>query len=287
MAEASRIQADRTVRSRALPPGWLPRERNVPAVMGVLNVTPDSFSDGGKFLAAGDAIVQAERMIADGADIIDVGAESTRPYAGQQPVSAEDEISRLRPVLQPIAALATPVSIDTMKAEVARFALDQGAVIVNDVWGLQRDPEMARVVADFSAPLVAMHNRSAVDPAIDIMLDIASFFARTLEIADKAGIARERIALDPGIGFGKTPEQSMTALARLTELHRFGCPILVGASRKRFINAVIASEPHQRIGGSLAAHLVAARNGVAIIRAHDVAETVQALRVNAAIEGLR
>jgi dihydropteroate synthase len=287
MAEASRIQADRTVRSRALPPGWLPRERNVPAVMGVLNVTPDTFSDGGKFLAAGDAIVQAERMIADGADIIDVGAESTRPYAGQQPVSAEDEISRLRPVLQPIAALATPVSIDTMKAEVARFALDQGAVIVNDVWGLQRDPEMARVVADFSAPLVAMHNRSAVDPAIDIMLDIASFFARTLEIADKAGIARERIALDPGIGFGKTPEQSMTALARLTELHRFGCPILVGASRKRFINAVIASEPHQRIGGSLAAHLVAARNGAAIVRAHDVAETVQALRVNAAIEGLR
>jgi dihydropteroate synthase len=287
MAEASRIQAVRTVRSRALPPGWLPGERSTPAVMGVLNVTPDSFSDGGKFLVPGDAIAQAERMIADGADIIDVGAESTRPYGGQRPVSAEDEISRLRPVLQHVVALATPVSIDTMKAEVARFALDQGAAIVNDVWGLQHDPEMARVVADFSAPLVAMHNRSAADPAIDIMQDISSYFTHTLEIADKAGIARDRIALDPGIGFGKTPEQSMTVLARLSELHRFGCPILVGASRKRFINSVIASEPHQRIGGSLAAHLVAARNGAAIIRAHDVAETVQALRVNAAIEGLR
>jgi dihydropteroate synthase len=142
-------------------------------------------------------------------------------------------------------------------------------------------------VADSAAPLVVMHNRTAVDPAIDIMQDIVRFFSQTLEIADKAGIARDSIVLDPGIGFGKTPQQSMTALARLSELHRFGCPILVGASRKRFISSVIASEPHQRIGGSLAAHLVAARGGAAIIRAHDVAETVQALRVHAAIEGLR
>ena len=131
-------------------------------------------------------------MIADGADIIDVGAESTRPYGGQQPVSAEEEIGRLRPVLRDVVALGTPVSIDTMKAEVARFALDQGAAIVNDVWGLQRDPDMAHVVADYSAPLVAMHNRTAADPAIDIMQDIAAFFARTLEIADKAGIARRQ-----------------------------------------------------------------------------------------------
>lgn len=275
------------VRGQALPPGWLPRERSGLAVMGVLNVTPDSFSDGGKFLARADAMAQAERMIADGADLIDIGAESTRPYGGQRPVSAEDEIDRLRPVLRDIAALGTPVSIDTMKAEVARFALDQGATIVNDVWGLQHDPDMARVVADFAAPLVAMHNRTAADPAIDIMQDISIFFARTLEVADKAGIAREKIVLDPGIGFGKTPQQSMTALARLSELHRLGCRILVGASRKRFISSVIASEPHQRLGGSLAAHLAAARSGAAIIRAHDVAETVQALRVHAAIEGLR
>jgi dihydropteroate synthase len=287
MAEASTIQPVRTVRNPALPPGWLPVDRGFPVVMGVLNVTPDSFSDGGKFLAPQSAIAQAERMIADGADIIDVGAESTRPYGGRQPVSSDEEIGRLRPVLKDIVALGTPVSIDTMKAEVARFALDAGVSIVNDVWGLQRDSEMARVVADHAAPLVAMHNRDAADPAIDIMQEIAGFFVRTLEIADQAGIAREKIVLDPGIGFGKTPQQSMTTLARLSELRCLGCPLLVGASRKRFISSVIASEPHQRLGGSLAAHLVAVRNGAAIIRAHDVAETVQALRVNAAIEGLR
>jgi dihydropteroate synthase len=287
MAKASQVQPVRAVRSAAQTPGWPPLTRPYPAVMGVLNITPDSFSDGGQFLKPSDALAQAERMIADGADIIDVGAESTRPYGGQQPVSAEDEISRLRPVLKDIVSLGTPVSIDTMKPAVARFALDAGASIVNDVWGLQRDGDMARVVADYAVPLVAMHNRDTVDPAIDIMQDIIVFFARTLEIAAKAGIARATIALDPGIGFGKTAEQSMTALARLTELRTFGCPLLVGASRKRFISAVIASEPHQRLGGSLAAHLLAARNGAAIIRAHDVAETVQALRVNAAIEGQR
>jgi dihydropteroate synthase len=287
MAKASQVQPVRAVRSAAQTPGWPPLTRAYPAVMGVLNITPDSFSDGGHFLRPSDALAQAERMIADGADIIDVGAESTRPYGGQQPVSAEDEISRLRPVLKDVVALGTPVSIDTMKSAVTRFALDAGASIVNDVWGLQRDADMARVVADYAVPLVAMHNRNAVDPAVDIMQDITAFFARTLEIAAKAGIAREKIALDPGIGFGKTPEQSMTALARLTELRTFGCPLLVGASRKRFISAVVASEPHQRLGGSLAAHLLAARNGAAIIRAHDVAETVQALRVNAAIEGRR
>jgi dihydropteroate synthase len=253
--------------------------------MGILNITPDSFSDGGQFLDPQHAIAQARRMIAEGAEIIDIGAESTRPYGGQQPVSADEEIARLRPLLADIVALGTPVSIDTMKASVARFALDTGAAIINDVWGLQRDADMAKVAADHHAPVVAMHNREAIDTAIDIMTDIAQFFSRTLEIADRAGLARDRIALDPGIGFGKTPEQSMTALARLAELRVFGCPLLVGASRKRFISTVVASEPHQRLGGSLAAHLLAARNGAVIIRAHDVAETVQALRVAAAIEG--
>jgi len=267
--------------------GWLVPGQTYPSVMGILNVTPDSFSDGGRFLAPERALAQARQMIADGAHIIDIGAESTRPYGGQQPVSAEDEIARLRPVLADIASLGTPVSIDTMKAPVARFALEAGAVIVNDVWGLQRDANMAQVVADHPALLVAMHNREAVDPTIDIIADIASFFSRTLDIADRAGIARARVALDPGIGFGKTSEQSMTALARLSELHTFGCALLVGASRKRFISTVVASEPHQRLGGSLAAHLLAARNGAVIIRAHDVAETVQALRVTAAIEGRR
>jgi dihydropteroate synthase len=287
MTDASQRQPARAVRGPSSAPGWLALERGYPAVMGILNVTPDSFSDGGRFLDPRNALARAERMIADGADIIDVGAESTRPYGGQLPVSADEEISRLRPLLKDLIALGTPVSIDTMKPAVARFALDAGASIVNDVWGLQREAEMARIVAEYSVAVVAMHNRESVDPAIDIMRDIADFFARTLEIADKAGIAREKIALDPGIGFGKDARQSMTALARLSELRAYGRPLLVGASRKRFISSVIACEPHQRLGGSLAAHLQAARNGAAIIRAHDVAETVQALRVNAAIEGHR
>jgi dihydropteroate synthase len=287
MTEASRRQPARAVQGLLSAAGWPALERGYPAVMGILNVTPDSFSDGGRFLDPRNALARAERMIADGADIIDVGAESTRPYGGQLPVSADEEISRLRPLLKDVVALGTPVSIDTMKPVVARFALDAGASIVNDVWGLQRDGDMARIVADYSVPVVAMHNRETIDPTIDIMRDIADFFARTLEIAEKAGIARQKIALDPGIGFGKDAAQSMTALARLSELRAFGCPLLVGASRKRFISSVIACEPHQRLGGSLAAHLLAARNGAAIIRAHDVAETVQALRVNAAIEGRR
>jgi dihydropteroate synthase len=255
--------------------------------MGVLNITPDSFSDGGRFLTAVEALARAERMIAEGADIIDVGAESTRPYGGQSPVAAAEEIDRLRPVLKDIVALGTPVSIDTMKADVARFALDAGVAILNDVWGLQGDAGMAVVAAEYGVPVVAMHNRVAIDSAIDIMQDVTRYLERTLAIAAEAGIDRDRIALDPGIGFGKTAEQSMTVLARLAELKSFGCPLLVGASRKRFISSVVVSEPHQRLGGSLAAHLLAARNGATIIRAHDVVETVQALRVTAAIEGLR
>ena len=261
---------------------WL--ERPYPAVMGVLNVTPDSFSDGGRFIAPEAALVQARRMLADGADIIDIGAESTRPYIGAEAVSVEQELARLRPVLADVIALGVPLSIDSMKAEVVRFALDQGARIANDVWGLHRDPEMAALVAERDVPVIVMHNRDNADPAIDIMADMVGFFTRSLDIAAQAGIPKGNIVLDPGIGFGKTPAQSMSVLARLDELKRFGLPILVGASRKRFINSVVASEPQQRLGGSIAAHLIAAQRGADIIRAHDVAETVQALRVATAIE---
>lgn len=251
-------------------------------VMGVLNITPDSFSDGGEFLDPAAALAQAERLVADGADILDIGAESTRPY-GAKPISAKEEMARLAPILPAIVQLGVPISIDTMKADVAAWALDQGAAVLNDVWGLHRDPAMAKLAAGRGAPIVVMHNRDEADPAIDIMKDIAVFFERSLAIADTAGLSRDSIVLDPGIGFGKTPEQSMIALARLGELSQFGRPILVGASRKRFIASVSPSEPRQRIGGSLAAHLLAVQNGARIIRAHDVFETVQALRVTAAI----
>jgi dihydropteroate synthase len=262
-------------------------DRPYPALMGVLNVTPDSFSDGGRFIEPARAIDQARRMVAEGADILDIGAESTRPYGGAQPVTADEELRRLQPILPEIAALGVPVSIDSMKASVTAWALDHGAAIANDVWGLQRDPDMARVIAEHGAPVIVMHNRDAADPAIDIMKDIAAFFTRSLDIAAKAGIPSGHIVLDPGIGFGKTPEQSMIALARLDELAAFGLPLLVGASRKRFIASVTPSEPQQRLGGSLAAHLLAAQRGAAVIRAHDVAETVQALRVARAIEDKR
>ena len=204
-----------------------------------------------------------------------------------QPVAADDEKARLRDVLPAVVKLGLPVSIDTIKASTATWALDQGATIVNDVWGLQRDPEMAKLVAARNVPVIVMHNREQADARTEIIADVMMFFERSLEIAGRAGIARDRIVLDPGIGFGKTPEQSITCIARLSEFKRFGLPLLVGASRKRFINAVTPSPPDERLGGSLAAHLLAVRNGAAIVRVHDVAETVQALRVAAAIEGAR
>ena len=258
-----------------------------PIVMGVLNVTPDSFSDGGRFLDPVDAIDQARRMNAEGADLLDIGAESTRPYGGAVAVPIAEEMRRLGPVLPAVVGLGVAVSIDTMKAEVAAWALAAGAAMVNDVWGLQRDGELPRVVSQHAVPVIIMHNREAADPAIDIVADICAFFSRSLDIAARAGIAPQNIVLDPGIGFGKTPEQSLTAIARLPELKSFGLPLLVGASRKRFIDAVSPAPPDQRLGGSIAAHLLAVAGGAAIIRTHDVAETVQALRVAAAIGSAR
>ena len=258
-----------------------------PLVMGILNVTPDSFSDGGQFLDPQVAIAHAGEMAKQGADILDIGAESTRPYGSAKPVSADDERTRLAPVLSAAVRLGLPVSIDTIKASIAAWALDQGAAIVNDVWGLQGDPNMAALVAERGVPVIVMHNREAADPDIVIIAEVTAFFARSLEIAERAGITRENIVLDPGIGFGKTPEQSIVCIARLAEFKRFGLPLLVGASRKRFINSVMPSPPDERIGGSIASHLLAVANGAAIVRAHDVAETVQALRVAAAIEAAR
>jgi dihydropteroate synthase len=257
--------------------------RDRPLVMGILNVTPDSFSDGGQFIDAYAAIRHARHMIEQGADIIDIGGESTRPYPGTQPVSLEEELRRLTPVLPTVVNLGVPVSIDTMKPAVALWALGEGVSMVNDIWGLQREPDMARVVAGHSVPVIIMHNRYKAEPTINIVSDINAFFAHSIDLATRAGIARDRIVLDPGIGFGKTPEQSMSAIARLEAFKRFGMPLLVGASRKRFIDVVSPSDPMDRLGGSLAAHVLAVLNGAHIIRTHDVAETVQALKVTVAI----
>jgi dihydropteroate synthase len=258
-----------------------------PLVMGILNVTPDSFSDGGRFSDPEVAIAHARRMQAEGADILDLGAESTRPYVGAQPVALEDELARLTPVLRPVIELGLPVSIDTIKAKAAAWALEQGAAIVNDVWGLQRDPNMARVAAEHDAPVIIMHNRDAADPALDIMADVKAFFSRSLDIAAKAGIARERLVLDPGVGFGKTPEQSIAVIARLGELRAFGLPLLIGLSRKRFINTVSPSKPGERLGGSIAGNVLAVLAGANIVRVHDVAETVQAMRLAIAVQKAR
>jgi dihydropteroate synthase len=262
-------------------------EKKRPLIMGVLNVTPDSFSDGGRFLDPAAAMAQAQRLAAEGADILDIGAESTRPYGNAVVVTLDEERARLAPILPAVVRLGIPVSIDTMKAAVAAWALETGAMIVNDVWGLQRDPDMARVVAEHDVPVIVMHNRDAADPRIDIVADVTAFFERSLAIAARAGIRRERIVLDPGIGFGKTPEQSLTCIARLDAWREFGLPLLVGASRKRFIHSIVPSEPAERLAGSLAAHLLAVENGAAIIRMHDVAPTVQALAVAAAIRRAR
>jgi len=256
-------------------------------VMGILNVTPDSFSDGGRFFDPQQALAQSKRMVSEGADIIDIGAESSRPYVDAAAVPFEEELMRLKPILPPATALGRPVSIDTIKARIASWAIEAGACIVNDVWGLQRDPDMAGVVAEHGVPVIVMHNREKADASIDIVADVIGFFQHSLDIAARAGIVREQIVLDPGIGFGKTPEQSIAVIARLAEFKSFGLPLLVGLSRKRFINTIVPSDSNHRLGGSIAGHLLAVLNGAAIVRTHDVADTVQALRVAEAIRSAR
>ena len=263
-------------RGRAIPLG--PRT----LVMGILNVTPDSFSDGGRSAAPEDALANARRLVAEGADILDIGGESTRP--GHTPVPAEDEWARIAPVVGPLAAEAgVPISVDTYKAEVARRALAAGAAIVNDVWGFARDPDMARVVADHDAAAVVMHNRESVDESLDIVADMLGFFERALDAADRAGLPRDRIVLDPGIGFGKTFPQNLAAVRRLDELRVLGLPLLLGTSRKSLIGKVIDTTPAERLPGTIASNVIGIMAGVEIIRVHDVAAHVQAARVAEAI----
>ena len=224
-----------------------------PLIMGVLNVTPDSFSDGGQFIEPAIAIEHARRLVAEGADLIDIGGESTRPYGGMRPVLRPTKSARGSSRILPAAAtIGVPVSIDTMKASVAAWALEAGASIVNDVWGLQRDPDMARVVAEHGAPIIIMHNRESADPAIDIINDVSEFFSRSLEIAWSAGIAHDRIVLDPGIGFGKTPEQIAglhRAARRMARLRRATSRRRLAQALHRFDRAVRADGAARRLAG--------------------------------------
>jgi dihydropteroate synthase len=240
-------------------------------VMGILNLTPDSFSDGGKFQTLAAALDHAQKLAREGADIIDVGAESTRP--GHTPVSEEEELARLDPLLGELtSAIEAPFSIDTSKARVARRAIELGVSVVNDVWGLQRDPAMAGTVADTGAAVVVMHNRDGVDPGLDIVADMRRFFEASLALAEKAGVPRARIILDPGIGFGKTKAQNIEALVKLPALADFDLPILVGVSRKSVLGEQPSESFDGRLIGTIAANLAAAARGASIFRVHDVAE---------------
>jgi dihydropteroate synthase len=253
------------------------------AVMGIVNVTPDSFSDGGVFATAAAAVAHGERLAREGAAILDIGGESTRP--GANAVAADEEASRTVPVIAELSRRITlPISIDTTKTRVAAAALGAGASIVNDVWGFQGDGDMARVVADFGAAAVLMHNRATIDPALDIVADVLNFLSRSIDLALKAGVAQEQLIVDPGFGFGKTPAQNLALIRRLREFSMLGCPVLLGVSRKSTIGRVTGQAiPAERLYGSLAAGLAGVANGAAILRAHDVAAHVEALQVLHAI----
>jgi dihydropteroate synthase len=261
---------------------FLARLASGPTIMGIINVTPDSFSDGGLFTTTAAALAQARKLVADGAAIVDVGAESTRP--GHRPVSADEEWARLEELLPILVAGAgAPVSIDTYKAETARRALAVGVAMVNDVWGLQRDLAMASVVAEAGAAVAIMHNRETADADLDIVSDMQRFFERSLQIARRAGVPSRHIVLDPGVGFGKTREQNYAALRAIPQLRRFGFPVLIGVSRKSLFRDVPDGELQGRLIGTLTANVVAARLGARLFRVHDALEHKAAFAVLAAL----
>lgn len=260
---------------------------DVPLVMGILNVTPDSFSDGGRYADINAALQRADEMIAEGADVIDIGGESTRP--GSKRVSADDEISRVVPVIEAISKrLDVPVSIDTSKSAVADAAVDAGAEIINDISGLRFDEAIAEVAARHKTGLVLMHSRGEFEtmhsqpPVEDIITEVEEDLRRSISSAAAAGVAAEQIVLDIGLGFGKTLDQNLKLIARLDRLVKEfpGFPILVGASRKSFLGKLLGKDdPKERLSGSLASAAIAVWNGAKILRVHDVAATVDAVKI--------
>src|SRR3954470_5346789 len=256
-------------------------------LMGIVNVTPDSFSDGGQFLAPERAIAHARELVASGADLLDIGGESTRP--GARGVSAEEELARVAPVLAGLGDVEAPISIDTSKAAVAEAALDAGAEIVNDVTALRGDPAMAGLCAGRDCIVVLMHMQGEPrtmqkDPTYDdVVDDVKAFLAERIDFAVAAGVAEERISIDPGIGFGKGLEHNLELLARLGELRDLGRPVVVGTSRKSFIGKLDGSAVGERQGGTIASSVIAVANGAAAVRVHDVAMVAEALRVVGAV----
>ena len=274
------MNADRRARHRDT---FLSALKASPQLMGILNVTPDSFSDGGRHFDPTAAVAHAKAMLAEGAAIIDVGGESTRP--SHVPVSEDEELRRVVPALDALAELDAPISIDTSKAAVAREAARLGACVINDIWGMQRDPDMADAVAETGSAVVIMHNRQQAEEAIDILDDVDRFFERSLNLAAGAGVPFGRILLDPGIGFGKTRRQNHACIWNLDRFRRLGAPILVGLSRKSFIGGIIDAEVDRRLPGTLAADTIALMRGASVLRVHDVAENRAALAVFMALAG--
>ncbi len=250
-------------------------------IMGILNVTPDSFSDGGKYSSMDAAVKRAKEMIAEGADIIDVGGESTRP--GHEPVDSLEEINRVVPVIERLAReINVPISVDTSKALVAEKALQAGASIVNDIWGLQRDASMAEVVSKSGAGIVMMHNQDSREYR-DLMSDVINFLGKSVEIAEKAGIKRENMIVDPGVGFGKTLEHNLEIMRRLKELNSFNLPVLLGTSRKSMIGNILDLPVNERLEGTAATATLGIAGGVDIIRVHDIKEMSRVARMTDAM----
>lgn len=252
-------------------------------IMGILNVTPDSFSDGGKWNSRDAALKHAQEMLEEGADIIDIGGESTRP--GYTLLEDEEEIERTAPVIEAVKAnFDVPVSIDTYKSKVAEAALKAGADLVNDIWGLKYDKKIADVIARYEAACCLMHNRNAADYT-DFMQDMCSDLRETLEIAAKAGISDDKIMLDPGVGFGKTYENNLEAINRLEVLHELGYPILLGTSRKSVIGLTLDLPASERVEGTLVTTVFGVIKGAAFVRVHDIKENARAIRMAEAILG--
>lgn len=251
-------------------------------IMGILNVTPDSFSDGGDFTVIDNAICHAKKMINEGADIIDLGGESTRP--GHEKVDVKEELSRVVPVVKALKnEIKTFISIDTYKSEVANACLELGVDMINDVWGLRKDKNMAKVVAKHNAYICIMHNQDGTEYKNDIMDNIKEFLTESIDIAKEAGIKQDKIILDPGIGFGKNFEQNIEVMSRLSELKELGYPILLGTSRKSMIGNILNVEPKDRVEGTIATTVLGIKDGVDIVRVHDVLENLRAIKVADAI----